>query len=230
MSLPIQPTFAEIISEVLKSCGLSTDGQDPALVMPMVEARIRQAQSILVSEYPWLSALVEREIDTIQDVQDYDIPDDCDPSRVQAFGLVAASGEVRSLRPGTAMADVPSWSGADPRRYDIIDGVFRIYPAPDPVKYPKLRIRYYQRPVPLVNETDRVAVDATALTMLAEILVRQQLGLSETKGIESVLSRYVETQRHRQSDGSGFVLGGPRSFRGWSWDRSALPSASWRPW
>lgn len=233
MAYPVQPTLSELRDAVLAACGISRDGADPTHLIPAVNTRIRQAQAIIHAEYPWLVHYVERQFD-VHGESDYDIPDDMDPGRVQDVALrVEKTGEYEPLARATALADVPRWKDGKAHRYDLIDQIMRIYPAPDPQVYDKLLVRYYQRPAKLVDDADRVSVDGTAVGMLAEILTKQQLGMKVEPQEWALWERYVGRLRARQSDGSGLLLGGARSVRGLNVGTAyyaGKPAHPWRPW
>lgn len=236
MAFQVQPTLSELRDQILAALGISREGADPTTLLPSIDARIRQAQQLIYAEYPTLAGYVEREF-PVSGYEDYDVPDDMDPGRVQDMALRRRdNGEFTSVLRGAALADLPAWRSGTDHRYIIIDQIIRIVPAPDADTYDVVIMRYYQRPTKLVDDTDRVVVDGTAVAMVAELWMRQQLGMKVEPSAFEQVSRYLNRLKALQSDGSGVLLGGPRSVRGLSHVTAYTAGAAkyqdhrWRPW
>ena len=228
----------------MNRCGLATEGNVPRAIQGTIDSRIRSAQKQLYELYPWLVSYVSGEITLDNGETDYDVPDDTEPGKITYIavhrlsdGWICPLG--RGIRPVELnyLTAVPP-AASMPLRFDFIDGVIRIEPAPDTAYYDKLKLQYYQAVSRLVEDTDRCVVDGEALFMLSEILVKNHFGGQDTALLEKDLDRYVDRMMVKQGNGGGWQMGGHQSIIGKTQPRNrfqdsgmqANTSRYWWPW
>jgi hypothetical protein len=220
MSAALQPTLAEARQEVMNRCGLATEGNIPRAVQGTMDSRIRSAQKQLYELYPWLRNYVTGEITLSNGVRDYDVPDDTEPGEIDYISVRRISdGWVYPLERGVRpvernyLISVPP-ANSMPMRFDFINGIIRIDPAPDTTYFDVLQLQYYQVIVSLVEDTDRLVIDGEAVIMYAEILTKQHYGGQDTTKLENQLGLYIQKKMGKQGNGSGFQMGGHQSVIG----------------
>jgi hypothetical protein len=123
-----------------------------------------------------------------------------------------------------------------PLRYNFIGQELKIQPMPDITTYDVLVLRYFQTPNGLVSDTDQTVIEGPAMMMYAEILVKEHFGGIDTTQLRADFGRYLTKRRTKQSDGSGFQMGGNQALvtspqRRNRFSRGRASSWSdWRPW
>lgn len=211
MAKRLQPTLAEIRSSILIRCGLSTAGSVPAASQAIVDERIRSAQEQLYLLHPQVARTVDGTIALSANETDYDIPDDTDEANIGFVGVRrVTSGEVLELEEGFTTEEATTYSdtASMPLRYKFIDGVLRIHPTPDVTEYDVLCLTYRTVPTPLVDDDERISIDAEALRMFAEIQMKEHFGGVDTLALRTDLGRYLDGIKSKQSSGAGFQMGG----------------------
>jgi hypothetical protein len=242
MAKRLQPTLAEIRSSILIRCGLSTSGSVPAASQAIIDERIRSAQEQLYLLHPQVARTVDGTITLSANETDYDIPDDTDEDNIAFVGVRRSSdGEVVQLDQGFTTEEATTFSdtASMPLRYKFIDGVLRIHPTPNVTEYDVLCLTYRTVPTPLVDDDERISIDAEALRMFAEIQMKEHFGGVDTMPLRADLGRYLDGIKSKQSDGTGFQMGGkvsavtrtPRRNKFIESEmRTGLDSRHWRPW
>jgi hypothetical protein len=244
MALPLGITLSEARQAVLTRVGMALDGNLPANQNALVDEKLRSAQSQLYQLMHWTHMNKRRDSALAEGVTVYDFPDDCDPGQIQRIICVRESdGFEAVLQPGLRPSERNAFSNdvsanlGVPARYEFEDETITIMPAPD-AEWTVLRFEYYARPTKFIEDADRASVDAEALLMLGEILLKEHYTIPGTETLRQDLSGYLNRLKGKQSVGDGFQPGGNHAFHrrqqakqhrfrggdtkgGWAY---------WRPW
>ena len=225
MAMPIRKTLGELREALLGRVGIGSVGANPAGAMPVLDERIRQAQTLLLTRFDWTALWTSTEVPLDVGVAEYDWPDGVgDPSDLVRISVKRADDgflhELKpiSMRPNERNAAYP-YPQTDPNAfscplvYTIQNQVIRLGPAPDEQWTSMLMEYFLTANAPLVDAGDRCACDPEALLMQAEILVKEHFGMPVGELMRSDLKQYLMDLQGKQGDGDGFQLGGRQSVR-----------------
>lgn len=213
MALQLQPTLSEMVGEVLAGLNLGVQGEENADLHPLIKRMLRQAQAYLWNHYRWLQNNVSVSIDLVEDVTDYDIPDTFQPGSIRRIYVRADGDIVREwdLVAGISPADrtaagVTSTSQYNPFKFDIIDHIIKVHPAPgaDPGT---LHLEMDTSMSPLLEDEERPAVNGEACIQLATIYVKEQRRMPVGQMERDTHLAYVMDLRPKQSTGAPFSYG-----------------------
>jgi hypothetical protein len=242
MTLALNPTLNEIRNEVLLRCGYSTSGNQSSAVVPMVNSMIAGAERELYSEAQWLGAMTRVEVELTEDNGTVDWPDEAEPGEIVSMWIVnSESGEATELLPGVMLnerntADMGE-SGC-PLLYEYMDSQIYLKPAPSE-NYLTLVVTYKRAPR-LVEDSDRCVVDGELLIQRAVFKFKEfnQLPIGQVEMANH--ERYLARLRANNSNLSGYMMGGHKSWRTDTQRRNRLArsgrlgqsgySADWNPW
>lgn len=215
MSLPLTMTLTQIREDVLRRCGYSTEGNQAAAVTPMLNSMIAGAERELFPEMTWLNSQARTTITIEEDEDTIDWPDDCEPGEIKSIWVVRSdTGELSELHPGVMINERNSsdlGESGRPLLYEYMDK--QIYLKPPPSEdYTSLVVTYLRAPS-LIQEGDRCVVDPELLIQRATFKFKEfndmPIGPTELANHE----RYMARLRAMNSNKSGFVMGGHKSWR-----------------
>ncbi len=243
MALPLTMTLGQLRDSVLRRCGYSTDGNQSAGVTPMVDEMIAGSERELFHECGWLNAQTRTTITLAEDDAVVDWPDDAEPGNIVDVWVGRAdTGELSQLMPGVMLQERDSADNGEsgrPLLYEYMDKQIYLKPRTS-ADYTTLTITYNLAPA-LVQDTDRCLVDAELLIQRAVMKFKEYLGLPIGQVEMANHERYLARLRASNSDKSGFVLGGHKSWRTDIQTRNRIArdggvgsnapyDTSWSPW
>jgi len=215
MTLPLNPTFQELVTEVLIRCGYSTEGNQSVGVIPVCESYVAGAEKELFYECEWLKAARRTTVALEEDEAVIDWPDEVAPGEVL---LIVATRENEDgtlsrfpLGPGARLQerDLAASESGQPVVYEYIDEAIHIYPAPSE-DWTSLEIDYRVGPA-LFGPGDRTAVDGELLVQRATHKMKDYLELPIGQKELADHERYLARLRASNSQRSGIQLGGHRA-------------------
>jgi hypothetical protein len=217
MVLPLNPTFNELVNEVLIRCGYSTEGNQAVGVLPVCQSYVAAAEKELFPECEWLKAARRTTIELVEDVSDVDWPDDCAPGEIlMVTALKTNDDDTISRFPMGAGArlqerDLAASEAGQPLVYEYIDEIIRIYPAPSE-DWTSIEVDYRVGPS-LYTEDDRTVVDGELLVQRATFKMKEYLDLPIGQVEMANHERYLARLRAASSQRSGIQLGGHKSYQ-----------------
>ncbi len=235
MSLSRPMTLGEIRTAVQIRCGLGTTGSLPIDQQALVDEKIRSAQRMLFTTSVWSRQRRKFEITLTEDVSDYDWPDTLAPEFTQRVFVIRASDSREfPLAPGSSERERndSAISSSMPQLFDFIDGILRLYPAPDD-NWSEIVLWGYGDLPEFVDDGEVCVVDNEALIQQAELFVKQHYTMPGTEALERQLMKYLDDLRARNSDKRGISLTGRQSLwlRPTPENRIGGPNTGdWRDW
>lgn len=236
MALPVELTLDEARQEVLLGIGVSNKPSEVPNLLPQIDFRIRQAQTLIYNDADWVPLDLSVQIPITEGQDVYDWPDDAAPGKVDR--VIAARTDtdpirVHTLTPGIIpeMRNFVSSNG-NPTHYTYQDRVIKIFPIPDE-KWGFLQLDYIQRLEPLVNANDRLSIDSTAVVLKAIILQKVQQRQSGVPELAADLIKYIKQLQRNNGTKEPFdmrlrrpVVSAGRLGIG----RNAAYTENWVPW
>ncbi len=212
MTMSQGPTFQSITEEVLVNLGRSVQGNHSGSTQELVKSWVRRAHAVLFNEADWIRLEKTVDIPLTADQSIYDVPDDVDPSTVARISVLGADGKEWELgwgvRPNERNA---AHTSAKPLRIEVIDGDFRIYPAPSADWATSLRLEYQQNEPVFSDPNTRIVVDTQALIMKATIYGLNHYQMPGIDFLVAELERHMDNVRASNTDGETIQLGGRQS-------------------
>ncbi len=240
MALTPPTTLGKARLSVAIRCGQAQGNSVPENLTPLIDEKLRSAQKRLWLEAWWTRNLVRQSFPLTAGISDYDFPDNLSSEGVVNLAVLRASdSRVYDIQPGirTDERNSAAISNNCPLRYTFEDQLIRLFPAPDAL-WSQLIIDGYLQPGAFTDPAENAVVDEEALITLGEILIKGHFGLPTVEE-KSNFDRYLSQLRSRQSDGEGFQLGGPQSYRTQTVPRNRIVGSrslwnvsgpNWRPW
>lgn len=244
MALRLQPTLADMLSEVLTGLNLGAAGPTNVELHPLIQRKLRDAQAFLWARHPWLQNRIRIAIDLVDGQTDYEFPDAFDPGSIRMVTCVSNRTTTHTEWPvhgGVELEDrnidailpVSTLTGI-PYRYQFMDQVIRVQPAPTGDDPPTMFLELESGVVPLVEPDERPAVDGRACVMLATILVKEDRRMPVGETERGILTSYIDAQRGKQTEPQVFTLGTdyrhPNDYGSGHWRRlQPYNRDGWRP-
>ncbi len=212
MTMSQGPTFATIIDEVLVNLGRSVQGNHSNSTRELAKSWIRRAHAVLYNEVDWIRLTKTTDIELTEDVAVYDVPDFVDPGKIDRILVLDEDDKEYELgwgiRPNERNA---AQTSSQPLRIEIVDGAFRIAPAPAEEWATTLRIEYQEAEPDFSDENTRIVVDTQALIMKATIYGLNHYQIPGLEMWVSELAKHLDNIRAKNSDGETIQLGGRQS-------------------
>lgn len=222
MALPLEPSLADLTSELLTLVGQGGNGVASAAMNSRAEGAIRRAQKVVCLEAGW--TINRRRLAVALDASaiTVDWPDDTAPGYIESVSAVRNSSNKYEweLQGGITPADRTSWNYGGfstlqdvPFKYSFHDGVIEVGPASSSAV--TLYIAYVVGAADLVNPDDRPNCDGEAVLRKAEVILRNQLGGSyrdALAGCEAEYRRYIDLIRPRQGEEDTMNIGSEWAF------------------
>lgn len=222
MALAASAPLSDIRQSVAVRLNMGAQAARSTRMHGILDEFIRSAQALLLSEFPWIVLDVEKTIDSIEDQHDYEVPDGMAVGDIHEITVLSKANREFPLRAGVAphernafRIDVPGAGARSglPLRYEVLDASLAIFPAPDPVEYPKIVIRGKATPSLLRNDNDLCAIDPQALITQAVIAGKEHFGVAGAQIDAQMQARYLRNLAAKQSDGELISVGPVRSRR-----------------
>lgn len=217
MTYVLAPTLQEIRKAAAIRLNLGHEVSDSTAAHPLLDEFTRQAARELLLEAHWLELRATFDIELEDAQHSYDLPDHVLPGRIEDVYIVDTEGRERQILPDVRPYERGAWAGEDrkglPQRYDFLNQLLEIFPAPDTTQYVTMRI--YARsvdPDPR-NNNDRIHVDREALIQRTTLLGKQHFGWPDVRQAQVDHQVYLERVKMAQGTGKGFTFGGRKSFR-----------------
>lgn len=230
MALAVSPTLAELRLSVATRINMGRQIRNSTALHDLVDEHIRSAFNLLVREAHWVIQEVTDETDLITGQHEYDVPDNIDVGDIREITVESLLNREFPLVPGVAyyernafrvdrgLESVPTASDLEansglPLRWEVIDQLLHVYPAPDADEYPLMRVRGKAIPREPYGDSDRSFIDKEAHVLAAVIGLKKHYNMSGADNDERVLSRHLMNIRASQSDGEPVQIGPVRSQR-----------------
>lgn len=223
MALPLEPTLADLTSELLTLVGQGGNGVASASMSARAEAAIRRAQKLVNLEADWTINRRRLAVALDADATEIDWPDDTLPGSIQRISAVRDSDNKYEweLAGGITPADRTSWNYGGfstlqdvPFKYSYHDGVIEVGPASSSAV--TLYVAYVVGPSDLVSPDDRPNCDGEAVLRKAEIVLRNQLGGTYREALPACIAeyeRYIKLLRPRQGEEDMIAIGSDWAFQ-----------------
>lgn len=215
MALPPTATLVELRDQVLLRCGYSNDGNQAAAVTPMVNALIAGAERELFPECQWIRAMARITVDLADGDHVIDWPDDCEPGEIKNVWVSRSDTDaISELLPGVMINERDSADRGDTGRpvlYEYMERQIYLKPASS-ADYDALVITYTRNPS-LVQESDTCLVDPELLIQRSVMKFKEYLGLPIGQLEAANHERYLARLRANNSNRSGLMIGGHKSWR-----------------
>ena len=210
MTLPVQPTLAEMKRSVLVRSGLADMADINARYNDLLTELINRAQLKIYLEANWTALRVRTTFASVDDTTDYDIPSATSIGGIIRLAIKDLDDSETDLSYDDT-SDIEGYLKTDktkPTFWRIIDGVIRVLPKVDATAYPTFIMEYMTVPTTLVNDTDRCAIDGEALKQYATILFKRHLGTfkDSLRSDELDLGAYIMLLRGRNAPARMFNL------------------------
>ncbi len=234
MALPVQPTLAEITSEVLAAIAEGGTGVASANTIAQVEVMARRAQATLYQQAVWTINRVRQSVvlagsSVVTGTQTIDWPDSILPGHITRVTATRVSDPRYewSLEAGISPEDRSVWnfggfqpSTMTPYKWDILNGLIEL----GPVNKSDVNIWMQGDAAPskLMKPDDRPGCDGEAVIRLTEILLRNAMGGDYRAGISALKDEYqtyLDSIKPRQGTARAIVPGSV-----WAVDDPARPS------
>lgn len=217
MALSPPEPLSWIRKEVFTRAKLNTGGDRGARALELVDSCIRRAQRELTLKAPWVRLKTTRYITLVDEVTEYDFPDDMDPGRIMQILVRDPSTKRRcDLKGDPSTQRQNNYANADagqPRYFWFMDQALNITPKPDVDTWDRLEIIGFMAETKLVNDEDLCSVDAEALIQRANIFLRMERDLPVTPDLRDSHTAYLNDLRADQSEIGSVVIGGDTSWR-----------------
>jgi hypothetical protein len=216
MAIDLEMTLEQARAEVLALLGQSTQAQVNGNAFPRIDADIRLAQRQLYTQFTWLANRTTADITLIPLVGNYDLPDNCNPARIESITVHNAEETLSKTLESTptpeerASTSFFATDGFMPSLYEIVDRELHISPIPS-TTWTKMRLIYRMKLEDPREPDARLTVDSYAVVMLAYFRSLRHKGMSVSPDEERDLRQYIDGVRGEQSEGSDILLGGSRS-------------------
>lgn len=217
MTLPLNPTFQQVVEEVLIRCGYSTEGNQAVGVLPVAQSYVAGAEKELFPECEWLKAARRTTVELTEDVATVDWPDDCAPGEILQVVVLKTDEDGTVSRypvsPGARLQerDAAASESGQPMVYEYMNEEILLYPAPSE-DWVSMEIDYRVGPA-LYQPTDRSAVDGELLVQRAVFKLKEYLDLPIGQVEMANHERYLARLRASNSQRSGIQLGGHKSWQ-----------------
>lgn len=217
MALALQPTLAEIVSEVLSAVGEGGTGVASPASQVIVKSLARRAQERLYVEARWTINRKRLGIALAADATQIEWPDDARVGSIHRVSCVrtADTDYEWTLTAGITPDDRTTWAYGSydttapvPYKYDFLNDVIEVGPANSEAC--TIYVQYDEAPSALEADGDRPGCDGGALIRLTEILYRNHMGGDLRAGIpllQNELTSYLARLRPRQGTSQGFAIG-----------------------
>lgn len=230
MALAVSPTLAELRLSVATRINMGRQVRNSTALHDILDEYIRSAFNLLVREANWVIMEVEEEIDLLMGQHAYDIPDNIDVGDIRQITVENIVNREFPLLPGVAyyernayrvdrgLEDAPTAEELEthsslPLRWEIIDQLLNIYPAPDTNQYPTLKIRGKAIPREPYTDGDRSFIDKEAHVLAATVALKKHYKMEGADNDQAILNRHLMNIRASQSDGERVQIGPERSIR-----------------
>lgn len=216
MPLSLGPTFQSVVTELLVNLGRSVQGNHSNATYALAQSWVRRAHEMLYYDVEWVRLAKTVDITLTEDVREYDIPEEVDPGRIQRVLVIKAAAKEDEKEYPVGMGIRPNernsaQESGRPLRIELIDGEFKLWPAPDDVWAGTLRLEVVEGLTELNEQGDRVVVDKTALLLQAEILGKNHYGMPGIQLLVALLGKRIDDLRAAQSDDESIQIGGPQA-------------------
>ena len=230
MALAVSPTLAELRLSVETRVNMGRQIRNSTALHPIVDEYIRQAFNLLINEANWIIMEVGESIDLIMGQHSYDLPDNIDVGDIREITVENIYNRELPLVPGVAYyernayrvdrnlqaaptaEELEAQSGL-PLRWEVIDQLLHIYPAPKTTEYPTLLVRGKAKPREPYSDGDRSFIDKEAHVLAATVAIKKHYKMEGADNDSAVLQRHLMNIRAQESDGESVQIGPERSHR-----------------
>lgn len=217
MALALQPTLAELSSELLNLIGQGGTGVADPATQARARAAIRRGQAIVIQECPWTINRKRVGIALAALATTFNWPDDTEPGFIHRVSAVRSTNLLYEwdLSPGIDSDDRTSWAYGGfstlqdtPFKYDIHDDTWEVGPAcSDAVT---IYLLYDVGRSVLTDDGDRPNCDGEAVLLQAEMVLRNQLGGTYREAVPLCAAnyqKYMDRIKAKQGVPQTFVPG-----------------------
>lgn len=233
MSLSLTPTLSQIRKSVMIRAGVGAPGSANAAIQLMVDEFINASQYELYYKAEWIRLSKSSTFNFIAGISDYNVPDDCDIGNIHRLYMENSLGSFYEPKFDFLVDFRNAYKTPSmPRFWQVQDGVIRFLPAPDATIWTICHLDYNVEITPLVNETDRPAVDGECLIQRAVIKIQAHLGIGRPtqESMQEHLD-YLERLRVNQGPPQMFLTASRKIDGPAYWDRArSIPyTPDWNP-
>jgi len=222
MALSVSPTLAELRLSVAIRLNMGAQVSTSTSQHAVLDEYIRQAFNLLVRDAYWVILQTSVEIELLDKIIDYDVPDNIDVGDIQETTVQNKNGIEFPMHSGVnsyernifnARAEDPDAPGQMPLRWLVEDKRLKIYPAPDAEQYPRIIMRGRALPRAPYKDSDRSFIDGEAHIAQAVVSLKRHYNMTGADNDERILARHLINIRAAQSDGEITQIGPERSHR-----------------
>ena len=239
MPLLLEKTLGDIRQSVAVRCGVAQSGQAANRSKNILDELVNKCMREIYLSCYWARLRVTQDYPLTSSQQDYDIPDDFPIGGINRITVLGTDGREYQLAYDdlVELQDIAYDAMNRPLYFRFVNGILRLYPAPDATQWPTMRIDGTMGPVWMVNDADRSAVDSEAVTQLTVINYKQYLGIGGDQGpAKQDFINYLHNLRQLVSPARTYNIAsrwedGPAYWKWPSLDTYTLPWANgdWNP-